>query len=290
MSGSSIKSQLKRLLRGKTAASADAAESPPTASPPDWEYAPSGWKAIDPARSGWNVASVASTQASKWPDFLDSVAGPGPLGVSHEAAAGSGRENTWAHNLVMSYGYVLALAARQKARLSILDWGGGVGHYYPISRSLLPDLVLDYYCQDVPLLTVAGRSLQPNVRFFDGDDECFEGRYDLVVAGSSLWYAEDWKSQAAKLAASTLDYLYITRMIFVRTANSYVAIQRPTQYGYLTEYQFWVLNQRELLDHVESLGMSLIREFVFGESPLIPGAPERGVFRGFLFRRDFASQ
>ena len=256
----------------------------------EWEYRPSGWTSVNAGQTGWNVDSVVATQAEKWPSFIASVEGPGPLGVSHEAPTGAGRENTWAHNLIMSYGYVLALASRQKSRMSILDWGGGVGHYYPISRALVPDISLDYYCHDVPLLSEAGRSLQPSVRFFDSADECFTGSYDLVVAGSSLWYVEDWKTQAAKLVASASEYLYITRMLFIKTVKSYVAIQRPTQYGYLTEYQFWILNQQEFLEHIESLGMSLVREFVFGEGPRIPGAPEQGSFRGFLFKREATSQ
>ena len=57
----------------------------------------------------------------------------------------------------MSYGYVLALAARAaeraaadhagdpvRRRLSILDWGSGLGHYFIISRALLPDVTFDF--------------------------------------------------------------------------------------------------------------------------------------------------
>lgn len=253
---------------------------------PEWEYRPNGWQEDDGSTQGWNVPSVAETQRNKWPSFLASLHGPGPLGVSHESPPDAGRENRWAHNLIISYGYVLALAARQKRQLSILDWGGGIGHYLPISQALVPDLEIDYICQEVPILARVGRELQPEARFFDKPDECFLRTYDLVVAGSSLWYVRNWKSAADKLAQASSEYLYVTRMMFVRSAESYVAVQRPTAYGYLTKYQFWVLNQNEFIEQIEKSGMSLVREFIFGDGPQLPAAPEQGTFRGFLFRRN----
>jgi putative methyltransferase (TIGR04325 family) len=255
------------------------------AAPPPWEYLPEGWQTPDPRLQGWNVPSIAETQKSKWPSFIASLQGPGPLGVSHEAPADSGREDTWAHNLVVSYAYVLTLASRGKNQLSMLDWGGGVGHYYPISKAILPDLELSYTCQDVSLLCQAGRELLPEGRFLDRADACFAERYDFVMAGSSLWCVEDWKSVARRLARAADEYLYITRMMFVRHAESFVVVQRPSPYGYITEYPLWILNEKEFVDHVEGMGMTLVREFIFGWGPHLAGAPEQGFFKGFLFKR-----
>ena len=74
-------------------------------------------------------------------------------------------------------------------------------------------------------------------------------------------------------------------MLFVKSAPSFVALQRPGAYGYITEYQFWILNVSEFVRPVESLGMRRCREFIFGSGPDIPNAPEEATFRGFLFRR-----
>lgn len=252
---------------------------------PAWEYLPDGWSTSDSRIAGWNVPSIAETQGTKWDSFRESVSGTGPLGVSHEAPAGSGREDTWAHNLIMSYAYVLALAARKKEQLSMLDWGGGIGHYHPLSKAILPDVDLEYHCQDVPMLCDVGRKLLPEGHFFDDARSCFNRTYDFVHAGSSLWCVEDWKTAAADLAAAADDYLYVTRMMFIRSAPSFVAVQRPQAYGYLTEYQLWILNEGEFVAFVQSCGMVLVREFVFGPGPHVHGAPEQGVFRGFLFQR-----
>ncbi|HTY08891.1 MAG TPA: hypothetical protein VMF29_06980 [Candidatus Edwardsbacteria bacterium] len=251
--------------------------------PAPWELLPGGWR-TDRRLRGWNVESIVATQRRKWPSFTAALQGPGPLGINHEAPEDAGREDPWAHNLIMSYGYVLALAASGKPRVSLLDWGGGIGHYYLIGQALLPGTRLEYFCQEVPLLSQAGRELLPDATFCDQPDACFGRRYDLVMAGSSLWYERHWEDAAANLARAAQGYLYITRMLFVESAASFAVVQRPWAAGYRTEYQCWVLNRREFIAAVEALGMRLVREFVFGPGPHIHKAPEQAVFRGFLFQ------
>lgn len=257
----------------------------PPPPPPDWEAMEAWNPRSNENDAGWNAESVVHTQIERWNGFRANLAGPGPLGVSHESPPSAGRENTWAHNLIMTYGYVLALAAHQKSKLSILDWGGGAGHYYEFSRSLLPVCSIDYTCSDLLPLIKAGRSLSPEINFVEAPDEGLDLRYDLVMAGSSLWYAEDWRHYAARLATCSNEWLYITRMMFVDSVASFPAVQRPWKFGYNTEYQCWILNRFEFVEEVSRHGMTLFREFVFGAGPEITNAPEQGIFRGFLFRR-----
>jgi putative methyltransferase (TIGR04325 family) len=250
--------------------------------PAEWEYLPEGWRIHDPRVKGWNVDSIVETQRAKWPEVLRLTRGTGPLPM-HLWAADLSKPTVPATAVGMAYGYVLALAARQKARISLLDWGGGTGHYKLISEALLPQVTIDYHCKDVPLLCKAGRQLQPSGTFYDNDDECFARDYDLVLANGSLEYSEDWKSVAARLAAVSRRYLYVGRLPIVHHGASFTAIQRPSRHGYVTEYVSWVLNRQEFLSYVEGLGMTLIREILVGEGPAIRGAPERCEFVGFLF-------
>jgi len=252
---------------------------------PEWEYLAAGWPAYSDAIKGWDEPSIARTQTSKWNSFLDSLSGPGPLGISHEAPAGSGRTNRWSHNVIMSYAYALALASRKMDKLAILDWGGGIGHYYPISKALLPDVEFEYHCKEVHVLAEAGRAILPDVKFVESDEECFGRQYDFVVAGSSLWCVENWKAILAQLIASTASYLYVTRMAFTDSGPSFVALQRPYAYGYQTEYPVWILSEIEFVAEAEAQGAQLVREFIFGEGPPIANAPARGTFKGFLFKR-----
>jgi putative methyltransferase (TIGR04325 family) len=254
----------------------------PPAPPPEWEHVADGFAVRDPRIQGWNVESILQTQKAKWPRFMELLDGNGPLGVAHEAPVPD-NQDFGAHNTLMSFAYVLTLAARHRDDLSVLDWGSGVGHYYHISRALLPEVRLDYHGKDVPVLCRGGRELAPGATFHDQDD-CLRRTYDLVVVSGSLHYSKDWKATARALAAATGSYLYITRLPVVHHAASFAVVQRPAPYGYLTEYLGWFLNRTEFLGHLADLGMVLRREFLIGERPHVCGAPEQGEYRGFLFR------
>ena len=130
------------------------------APPPEWEYVPEGFER---GAKGWDVQAISDAYREKWPSYLAAIEGPKPLGVYHEVVSGEAvtAEDHSAHNMLVSYGYVLALAARQREQISVLDWGGGIGHYLPLSRALLPGVEIDYHCKDVPVLASMGGSCSP---------------------------------------------------------------------------------------------------------------------------------
>ena len=225
---------------------------------------------------------MVATQLAGWPAFVQSVEAPAPFGVSNEAVNMTELDFGF-HNTVMSFGYVLARTGHGRSRLSILDWGGGIGHYYLYARALLPEVELDYHCRDLPRFATAGRGVLPRATFHDRDETALSQAYDLVLASSSLHYSKDWRADLAKLASVSGGYLYVTRQPFVDTASSFVVVQRPHRYGYLTEYPGWFLNRGEFLTAADELGLELLREFLIAERPVVPGAPEQADYRGFLF-------
>ncbi|MDW8325825.1 MAG: hypothetical protein RMK99_04600 [Anaerolineales bacterium] len=251
---------------------------------PEWEYIPEGWERArhDARIKGWNEPSVLQAYLEKWPGFNQNIAGAKPLGLSPEAGQATS-EDLAQHNTFMVFGYCLALAARQKNSLSLLDWGGGIGHYYLISRALLPDVAIDYHCKDVSVLAEHGRTLLPEAHFYT-DESCLQRRYDFVLASGSLHYSEDWSATLRGLAHATGGYLLVTRLPTIGHAASYVFVQRPYRYGYRTEYLGWCLNRRDFIEVAQEAGLSLMREFLIGERPPIHGAPEPCEYRGFLFR------
>jgi putative methyltransferase (TIGR04325 family) len=255
---------------------------PTNKQPPGWEYVPEGWSARDRIK-GWNEESVVETQKARWPAFVRSLEGAGPLGIAHEATIPT-REGWEAHNTLMCYAYVLTLATRKQDSLAILDWGGGAGHYYLFSKALLPDVHIEYHCYDTPMLCELGRELLPNASFHDKSDDVSKRQYDLVLASSSIQYFENWSGILRKLAAVTRGYLYVTRVPIVHRVPSFVVVQRPYQYGYKTEYLGWFLNRQEFLERAKDAGLDLVREFLIQERPIVKGAPEQSEGRGFLFR------
>jgi putative methyltransferase (TIGR04325 family) len=185
----------------------------------------------------------------------------------------------------MSFAWVLALTARNRNRISMLDWGGGIGHYYVYAKALFADLAVDYHCRDVSLLAEFGARLHPSLHF-SSDDECLLQSYDLTMASASLHYTKDWSALVKQLADSAKRCFYLAQVPCVEEGDSFVFVQRPYSYGYDTEYLSWCINRHELLKVVAQTGLRLRREFIYGHAPLIWGAPEQNVYRGFLFVRE----
>jgi len=251
---------------------------------PEWKYLPQGWPTDDPDSKGWSDPSIPDTQKAKWGEFLQLTAGTGPLGIAHEANS-LVNDDLYAHHLVMAFGYVLALAAVKKDRLSLLDWGGGLGHYAVLSESLLPGTPVDYWCWDHAAICSAGREVLPKATFVDQEAQLGDRSFDLVLASGALQCVRDWKETARILSLRSNPYLFVTRQPFVREHPSFVTSQSMRWYGYKATVAYWFLNRTEFLDHMASLGLSLVREFVFEKHPRIRSAPERADIQGFLFRR-----
>jgi putative methyltransferase (TIGR04325 family) len=251
---------------------------------PEWEYVAATWPATVPDLrvKGWNVEAVRAAYQAKWPAFVTTLSNTDPFGTSVEAVS-AGDVDLDYHNAIMCYAYVLALAARQKAALSMLDWGGGFGHYGLIGRALLPGLALDYHCKDVPLLAEQGRNLLTDAHFYT-DETCLARTYDLVLASASLHYAPDWATTLRGLARATAGYLFVTRLPVALHGPGYVYVQRPYRFGYDTEYLSWCVNRGEFIEQATSQGLRLVREFVTGEQPPIVNAPEACQYRGYLFQ------
>ena len=264
---------------------ADRPESPPAPDPvpPEFEHVPEGW---DRPVTGGDGGPVAEAYLAKWPEWVAALAGTGPLGVYHEARADEPllREDAAAHNMLVSFAYVLARAAQGREGLSVLDWGGGLGHYAVLARAVLPGVALDWHCREVPSVARAGRSVNQEVTFHE-DDTCLERSYDLVLASSSLQYEPDWRSLLRRLAGATSGLLLVTRLPIALQAPSFVILQRAGSYGYDTEYLGWVVSRAELLDAAAAAGLVLDRELLLDAWLSAAGAPEDPIgHRGFLFR------
>jgi putative methyltransferase (TIGR04325 family) len=253
--------------------------------PAEWEYVSNVWPAagIHASVKGWNVQEVLDTYKRKFDLFEERLKEVSPLGFSPEFVS-KGSNNLVLHNTNMCFAYVLALSARGNSSLKVLDWGGGIGQYYALSRALLPQIDIEYHCKEVPFLAEYGRQLFKNAHFF-ADETCFENSYDLIFASGSLHYSEDWPSLLVKFAKASSKYVYITRLPVLPTHPSFTVVQRAYAHGYNTEYIGWFINRAEWLKSAEAAGLKLVREFYIGENPVVHRAPEQCEYRGYLFRK-----
>src|SRR5205814_8453384 len=79
----------------------------------EWEYVPEGFAR---AVRGWDVAAIEEAYRRRWPEFVAATRGPEPLGVAHEVPLGANvvRDDPSWHNAVLTFGYVLARAGRDR--------------------------------------------------------------------------------------------------------------------------------------------------------------------------------
>lgn len=249
----------------------------------EWEYVADHWPQDDRRSLGWDHSSVHQTMLDNWEPYKRAIDGTEPLAFSPWF---TDLPDFKVHNVLMTYSYVLARAAHRKTRLSVLDWGGALGHYAAVGNALLPEVSLDFTVKERADLCAAGHALLPEVSFASSDD-CLCRRYDLVMANNSLQYAADWQAITGRLADAAESWLFIMSVPVVQKARSFVVVQRPQRHGLGADYISWVFNYDELLRQVTGSGFILQREFLaFGtDHQYYRKAPEASRVLGFLFRR-----
>ncbi len=243
------------------------------------KYLPQGWSEL----KTWNDDNISSSLEHHWPILLANLQGTGPLGVSHQPWYTT-RDHLQNHNVMMSFGYVLGLAAHKLDSISILDWAGGIGHYYLYSKTLFPELKIDFHCHELPVFCQLGRKLLPEVHYYEDPREPLQRRYDLAICSGALHYFKDWRDQIRKLAAASTKYVYIARTYCVTSTPSFVVLNNWNLQGY-SKFLSWCISREELLECAEEAGMEAIREFVYRQQELVAeGAPARIKGYGFLLR------
>ncbi len=150
---------------------------------------------------------------------------------------------------------VAALLAGQE-RVSVLDFGGGLGTGYVMLAATMPATVdrIDYAVVDVDGIAAAGRQLfagKPGPTFhgeLPGD-----ARFDIIHAASAVQYIEDWRSLLTRLAQYRARFLSLADM-FIGEFETYVTLQN--YYG--SRIRHWFFGAGEFIAEVERNGYTLI--------------------------------
>ena len=244
------------------------------------EYAGTTWPASPPP--SWDDSSHEATMRRNWPFVAERIAGIGPLNMLPYR---SDEANLTAHNMLMTFLYVVARAGHKKNRLSVLDWGGSVGHYALVARRMLPEIAFDFVVKEQPTNYRLARELNPDTTFANSDDACFARHYDVVMANGALHYEQDWKTLVRCLAASADFWLLITCLPVVRKVPGFVVVQRLRSAGFLGEFYSNIVNRDDFVGEVTRHGFVLERELMSWDPVPYRGAPEVTLGAGFLFKR-----
>lgn len=248
----------------------------------EWRYEPTWPRSTD---QGWHEPEISATQARRLDAFARSIEAPCPLGASAEADA-TDPPSFGVQNTYLAFAYAFACAALERQPVRVLDWGGGLGQYHLLARSLFPGVAMSWVCHDLAPVIERGRAVVEETEFETDPERVLGSTYGLVLASGSLHYAEDWRTVLKGLCGAADFWLYVTRLPVVTDASDYVVVQRAHRHGYPTSYPGWVVNRGNFLDPVTAEGFILVRELLLADRSLIPRAPEQPEYRGFLLRRD----
>ena len=240
----------------------------------------------DPGK-GYDDGSSDEVWRKRWPMLAATISGTGPLSVRPDLAVG---HDLAGHNMLMTFLFVVARAAHGRKGLSILDWGGALGHYGLAARRLLPEVDFDYVVKELPGLCAVGSALNSSVRFVNDDDACFARTYDIVMANGSLHMLRDWRAMVARMARATTSILLINAVPLVEEAASFVILQRLRSRGFQNDFYSWAINRQELLGEGARHGLLLEREVISWGPVSYWGAPEDPRGGGAIFRRSPSGQ
>lgn len=154
---------------------------------------------------------------------------------------------------------VAAMMLKSRERLSILDFGGGLGIGYLTLAESIPRCseFIEYTIVELPSVCAQGREIYSDeITFLP----CLpEGReFDLVHSASALQYVEDWQDLLEKLCSYSPEYVLLSD-VFAGSNPAFVSLQNY----YNSRIRHWFLNLGELESVISSLGYRLVlRSFV----------------------------
>ena len=249
------------------------------------EYIPQGLEYLNTHSnvSSWNVNEILDVTKKEWSHYVSKVQGLGPLGFA-PLSASKGFADINHQNTNLIFAYAVALAAHGCKKLSMLDWGGSIGHYHILANALVPMIEIEYHCKEVPVIAKCGQQIFPEAHFYS-DNSYLKHKYDFVLVSGSLQYSHEWTEEFDRLASVTKRYFLVNRLPIVEQSPTFMFVQRTNSYGYHTEFLVWCINREEFLDRSQNLGLHLVREFVVSNSQIILGAPEICSYHGFLFEK-----
>lgn len=174
--------------------------------------------------------------------------------------AGLGKDRESISSCAISHDYILptvaAMARKNGQKLRIMDFGGGLASSLPLVKaSLPPGDDIEFHVVESEGICRKGREVFPEGLnlFFHAKLPTDLGKYDVIHAGRSFQYIDDWRGLLCSFSRLEPRYLILAGAL-AGDMESFVSVQN--YYGYKIRVRF--LNRKELISEVEHLGYRLI--------------------------------
>jgi len=178
---------------------------------------------------------------------------------------------------------VMFVAAKNKGKINVLDFGGSLGSSYFQNLKLLQRLEDFHWCiVEQPHFVEEGlRSFaDEHLHFFYNIQECLKkSPIHVVVFSSVLQYLKEPYKILDEVFENSIEYIIIDRTPFIRKGNDRITVQKVPEWIYKARYPCWFFNKSKFLDFIGS-SYEIILEF-----DAIDKANIASEFKGFLLKK-----
>ena len=148
----------------------------------------------------------------------------------------------------------LAEVADGGGRVSVLDWGGGVGLAQLLASRVRPELRFDWHVVDTASRCAHGATVQPGLIFHTDLGGVAGRRFDLVLAIGGLGVEREWQQCLQQLRRQCGRVLLLDRIAVTTGRPSFVVEHRAANWPAETRFTSWVLEESALLAALRSAG------------------------------------
>lgn len=173
------------------------------------------------------------------------------------------------------------IAAQNKGKLRVLDFGGSLGSSYDQNKRFLDSLIDVKWCVvEQPNFVKTGLEFfsSDKLQFYYSIDECIKSNeIDVVLLSSVLQYLEEPYKLLEEIISKGIKYILIDRTPFIK-GNDRITIQKVHPKIYKAKYPCWFFNKEKFMDFMTSYYKMVI------EFDSLDNANIRSEFKGFLWQ------
>jgi len=149
---------------------------------------------------------------------------------------------------------LLKITAENNNKLTVVDFGGGLGStYYDFTR-LYPQADLHWYIIEQEAFVECGKAhFQNSQLHFMHDLDVLPRKPDIVIVSSALQYIPQPYAQLDKLLALNSPYFLLDRTTFsnLSTDEERIFVERVPAHIYAASYPFWLLSYSKISKYFE---------------------------------------
>jgi len=150
----------------------------------------------------------------------------------------------------------IGAANSKENRISILDFGGGLGStYISVAAACANGQVVDYHVVDSKSICQAGKRRfkdNPRLHFYDHLPDEIQA-VDIICLSSSIQYIEDWKGLLREITKYDPQYILLADLP-AGDISTYATVQNH----YESKIPHWFFNVTEVIETMTSIDFSLL--------------------------------